>query len=269
MDWRSFGRELVITEDLDPVYVMLENAQLWMDPILLRQWLMAYWCFYDCGTASRIAESNDFWKECWRAYAEKWPRGTERRHFRGSQCAAALTELSDLGKPETIVENLANCKTFQEVSEKVQQLRGFGPWISWKIGDMLERVLLKPIDFSGTSLMMYSEPIAGAALIMGKKEDAKVTELEMSDVLMMMSEEFKDLKAPPSRDRFLNVQEYETILCKYKSHVHGHYPILHDCGQIARSLAKLDGVSKLAMELFRYVPNLEMVNAYPGEGFEA
>ena len=46
----DFGAQLLETKDLDPVYVMLHEADLGK-PTLYR-WLIAYWAFYHCGTAA-------------------------------------------------------------------------------------------------------------------------------------------------------------------------------------------------------------------------
>jgi len=46
----------------------------------------------------------------------------------------------------------------------------------------------------------------------------------------------KKYKAPPWFDRPLNIQEAETILCKYKSHTHGHYPVGKDVAAVKKAL---------------------------------
>jgi hypothetical protein len=251
MQWREFGRDLVETGDLDPVYVMLHGAQLEED--VLTRWLLAYWCFYDCGTASRIAESSDFWETSHQAYEEKWPRGSERRHFRGQQCLDSLASLKAHGAPEYLIARLKGCCSFAEVQHVTEPLRGFGPWITWKIADMVERVLEVPIDFSEASLLMYKEPVQGASLILGQPIGTN----EMRRALALMQEEFGHLKAPPREDRLLNVQEYETIFCKYKSHVNGHYPRFKDSREIYERLTGLSKVSALCARLAPHVPSVD------------
>lgn len=252
MNWQSFGRQLIVSEDLDPVYVLLHRAEL--ESGLLKRWCLAYWCFYDCGTASRIAESNDFWMACQRAYDEKWSRGSERRHFRGQQCLDSLASLRNYGTAEQIVESLTSWTEFSTLANAVRAFKGFGPWITWKIADMLERVLHVPLSFTDASLAMYSEPVAGAAIILGKQDSISPEEMEY--VLSEMSIEFKDLLAPPHYDRPLNVQEYETVLCKYKSHTKGHYPVGHDILQITTSLWRARDHSDLSKRLMDFLPTI-------------
>ena len=96
-DHCDFGRRLVQTNDLDPVYVLLHNAP--MSKEQLHQWLLAYWCFYHVGTASWIAQnSGGFWNRMKTAAGSKeYPRSSERRHFRGRNAANSVAYLEDRG----------------------------------------------------------------------------------------------------------------------------------------------------------------------------
>ena len=94
-EFMEFAHELITTEDLDPVYVMWAETAASEDT--LKRWLLAYMCFYHCGVASVIAEvpSNDFYVMMQQAQNEKWPRGTERRHFRGEASQMCIDALED------------------------------------------------------------------------------------------------------------------------------------------------------------------------------
>ena len=105
---RVFGQRLIETGDLDPVYIALHGANL-QEPQLCR-WLTAYLMFYHVGAASWLSErtGDDFWK--WvRIAAEnnssalvpapgimRWPRSSERRHFRGDKCVAAVDAMREM-----------------------------------------------------------------------------------------------------------------------------------------------------------------------------
>ncbi len=58
--------------------------------------------------------------------------------------------------------------------------------------------------------------------------------------------------APPHYDRNVNIQEIETICCKYKAHTKGHYAIGHDWEAIAKSLLLTPG--DIASSLLKHVP---------------
>src|SRR5690349_13751657 len=53
----DFGRQLLTSQDLDPIYVALDVMDL--DPVILRRWLLAYWCCYDAGVSCYIADRPD------------------------------------------------------------------------------------------------------------------------------------------------------------------------------------------------------------------
>ena len=56
------------------------------------------------------------------------------------------------------------------------------------------------------------------------------------DVVLYLAKVFKWAKAPPSEDRGIELQEIETILCKWKSHMNGHYPLWNDIDEINEGL---------------------------------
>lgn len=244
---KCFGQVLLSSRDLDPIYVMLRRAEL--DQDTLKRWLLAYWCYYSAGVASRIAESKDFWAEMWKAHNEKWPRGAERRHFRGETSYNALLCLQSTdATPEQIVDHMTNEPDFQGIARRVQQFTAFGPWIAWKIADMAERVLHLEVDFSNAELGIYRDPVHGAALVLTGDEFYPISPDELRGVVDNMAADFHSFSAPPWYDRPVNVQEVETVLCKYKSYCHGHYPPgkdtrevyhgLHGWGNLATSLRK-------------------------------
>src|SRR5690606_28721140 len=116
LEIEEFGRRLITTGDLDPVYIALHGAKL-DDPVLHR-WLIAYWCLYHCGVASYLSEFEGvrFWQELHRAArneepaptGERWPRGSERRHWRGQQAIKSCGELWGRygDEPEAMVDTI-------------------------------------------------------------------------------------------------------------------------------------------------------------------
>ena len=68
----------------------------------------------------------------------------------------------------------------------------------------------------------------------------------------MQLTEFQDLLAPPFYDRPVNIQEVETVLCKFKAHYKHHYPMGNDSYHIRQALV---GWGDLAQELSRWVPD--------------
>lgn len=238
----DFGRELLRTKDLDPVYVVLWKAQL--DPALLRRWLLAYWCFYHVGTASWIATGGvDYWPRMRTAAGSKdYPRSSERRHFRGGNARKSVeflekTDIEGLFRPIWLVGSFGpnHPTTAARIMEIVQQWVGFGPWIAFKVADMLERLALCPVQFDKVTAM-YEAPTAGAVLMWqtlrpnGVMTVSRARDWSVSTLLQELDGEL----APPRYERGINIQEVETILCKWKSYMVGHYEVgedIHACRQ--------------------------------------
>ena len=234
-----FGDELIRSEDLDPVYVALARANL--DDALLKRMLLAYWCYYSMGTASRIAEAggHKFFDMMWKAWAEKWPHGFERRHFYGESAKQSILFLQSQfnGYAERIVDDMTYHSTVHEIVEAVKRYRGFGVWMGWKIADMSERVLGYDVDFSDPVPVMYGDVIKGMALMYYGDKNHDIGVEERNLVVNALNKDFSHWTAPPWYDRQFNAQEGETVLCKYKAYFYGEYYIGKDIAEVSHGLS--------------------------------
>lgn len=246
----DFGKHLLDSGDLDPVYIALHKAEL--PDAQLKRWLLAYWCFYHCGVASYISErgGGSYWDAMIEAASNKepaphggrWERGHERRHFRGAAAVSAVSEMSS-DQPEGIVKDMIDrAPSFQAVSAQARLLPLFGPWISFKVCDMLDRVLGVTVDMEQAHVFMFKEP-REAALMLWRQEmrlpanaKPKSEETVLEAVVDELITRFEDYQAPPLYDRAVGLPEVETILCKWKSHLNGHYPDNNDIDEIGRGL---------------------------------
>ena len=251
----SFGRALITTADLDPLYVMLVGAQLPRET--LGRFILAYSMFYHAGVSAYLASTgNDFWEECRHADREKWPRGTERRHYRGAISHNSIEACASIGMPEDVLDviypmsEVQSCLgaplSFGQVFKGAQALSGFGPWIAFKLADLADRTGYFPVDFSDCHLSIYRDPVKGAALWRYGDQDAAIKPHEVGEVCEEIRVAIGPLPAPPLYDRPINIQEVETVLCKFKSHNNGHYPIGKDTREITHGL---DGWGILAHQL--------------------
>lgn len=279
----EFGDALLKTEDLDPVYCALTRSNL--DQATLARVCLAYWCFYNLGTAARIASAvrpGAYWTLMRTAALnvgtyKLWPRGAERRHFRGAQAVNAVFELAKRYPKgaEQALEGFFGGEpiTYASVAAATQSHRGFGPWIAFKVADMSERVFGHKTDFSSCHLGIYKDPRQGAALarsqwglgltveetIAGKFWNEPITDDHLKETVNYYVALWrkKKAKAPPHRDRLVNVQEIETIFCKYKSYLKGHYHVGKDIHEIREALSDTQLYvqdSGLANELFKAMP---------------
>lgn len=256
IDWTTFCNKLLTTFDLDPIYVILTQADL--PDNILKRWLLAYWCYYSSGPASYIAECPDFYDAMYDGFAgvDQYPRGHERRHFRGNAGLEALQFLETYGPPEKVVDYIyeGGPLDFQSVANRAMKFKLFGPWIAWKIADMGERIMCYPIDFSNANLNMYKDPVQGAALYTFGDWQHPIKPDEVHAAVYRAEKDLSRYTAPPFLDRPLNVQEIETCFCKYKAHVKGAYPINFDTLEITHTL-KSGKWGDLAEELYHHMPN--------------
>lgn len=265
LDIYGFGQHLLTTGDIDPVYILLKNSNLQQEQI--KRWLVAYWCLYHCGVASWLSEFEgpEFWHHLRTAAINetptplggRWPRGSERRHWRGKQALASLEAMAKTfpDRPERMVEYIAGTGgDFVDLAKRVQEQRGFGPWIAFKAGDMVERVLGIPVNFDQASVFMFKDPVKAAIMLwrkqMGLPEEAKPKDQQrvIDSVVTHLTGHFADYQAPPG-GRKIGLQEVETILCKWKSHMNGHYPLLNDTHEILEGLEEWSSCSDTAGQL--------------------
>ena len=239
MDIFSFGEQLLKINDLDPVYVLLWNVKF--EPTKLKRWLLAYWCFYHMGTSSWIAHTeNGYWERFMTAAQSKeYPRCPERRHFRGDNAIKSTTYLKSRGIESLFVPLLRTREqTAEEAMKEVKQWVGFGPWISFKVIDMLERLGLSRITFDTETIFLFDSPKEGAERLYTEFRKPVInTSIEAWAVEKILSKLGKR-KAPPRYEREINGQEAETILCKWKSHTNGKYTVGEDVHSCRKSLLK-------------------------------
>src|SRR6185437_10528018 len=74
-------------------------------------------------------------------------------------------------------------------------------------------------------------------------------EKKRNQVVAHLARQFGDLLAPPWRDRPVNIQEIETVLCKWKSHLHGRYPVGKDTSEVKHGLYAWGKCSETASKM--------------------
>lgn len=276
LDIYAFGEHLLESGDLDPVYIGLAEAEL--DPDHLARWLLAYWCFYHVGAASYISDAIGpvFWDRMAIAATNslpapgggRWPRGSERRHFRGRAATDAVDRLgSRFGSPHAIMSYLldgiepgGDGLPFAEVAARAKGLPLFGPWIAFKVADMLDRLGLAEVDFDQASVFMFADPVKAALIFwrqkLGLPETAKPRDQThvINEVVSHLIAHFAGHTAPPTHERAVALQEIETILCKWKSHLNGHYPLYNDINEIQHGLLEWLPHSDTAKALAHSIP---------------
>src|ERR1700733_7190556 len=106
----QFGRELIRTRDLDPVYVVFTAVPRQQRARVL----FAYTCLYHLGAAAAVASAPDKGQDTFASRLQAaavnegllWPRGSERRHWRGQNALNTVNHFINnfSGRPEDVVE---------------------------------------------------------------------------------------------------------------------------------------------------------------------
>lgn len=271
---QDFGRELLMSNDLDPVYVALLRVPWTRDRKY--RWLVAYWCFYDCGVATYLSEFEDraFW-DGMKVAAEnttempiggRWKRAAERRHFRGRAATDGVAMLrTRYDRPEQMVyyvigKDTGKMRTFKDIAARVKEHAAFGPWMAFKVADMLDRVIGVSIDFDKAAIFMFKDPVKAVLMLWrlktgyGEKAKPKNLAAVINEVVDTLTKEFGGFLAPPAEDRPVGLQEVETVLCKWKSHMNGHYPLGKDTREIRDGLAPWAQYIGAAKEFLENMP---------------
>ncbi len=268
----AFGAALLESGDLDPVYIALTKCE-WPEE-RLRKWLMSYWCFYHPGSASYMADATTeetFWALMTQAAENdapapmggRWPRASERRHFRGGKAAQAVTGLRSRGLADIFAGLDTRAPDYSQLSKYINSWPQFGPWMAFKVADMLERCCGTPVDFNLGSVTMFDDPKKAAVMVWKAKLGhdpytdkirPKDPELAIREVVEYLIGHYTGWSAPPALDRPVGYQEVETILCKWKSHMNGHYPLGKDTKEIREGLAEWAPVSESAREFLHWMP---------------
>lgn len=229
----DFGEALITSGDLDPVYIALHRAEL--EPLKLRQWLLAYWCFYHMGTSSWIVDQPEYWTAMRTAAGSKdWPRSSERRHFRGKAASASVEWLAHRGISE-LFGGFKGLTTAAEVTRYVRTWTGFGPWIAFKVADMIERLGIAPVAFDGSDELLFESPRKGAEELQRQESG---TGPAVAWAMRRIGDRLGHLQAPPRMERTINAQEIETVLCKWHSYLGGHYEVGKDIREIRHGLLR-------------------------------
>jgi hypothetical protein len=253
----EFGRQLIETGDLDPLYIALWKARL--PHKKLCQWLVCYFCYYHAGLSSWVVdqlEQNewDILDKIARG-GTAYPRGSERRHFRGQLAIKAVEKLrSTFSDGEELIRWVGDGgPRANGVMSRVRSLYGFGEWISGKVPDICERLKLFPVKFVDRDIdYMFDSPKKGAIEVANRYAPSDDPLMSAHRYLI---QQLSSIKAPPRYERGINVQETETIFCKVHAYWNGTYEVGKDTREIRHGLLRY-ARSKTSQILLRTMPSV-------------
>lgn len=216
-DWRKFANQMFKLEDADPGYMLLRRADL---PLAQKLRYVLAWCtFYNPGLAARASDFQGAkFYEFLRYVYPHAKRASERRHFRGQAGLKALAQWQSMyPKPEAMIE-ACFASSYLQVRKNMFHMAQMGDYFYWKLADIQDTVMGKPVDFTGCEKYMPKVPKQGADMI-GDMENLFTLEVIMGVVTAHVS----NLAYPVKEGRKLALQEAETVCCVFKQHVVGDY----------------------------------------------
>lgn len=267
----EFGAHLLTSGDLDPIYIALNGCAF--GSATRNRWLTAYCAFYSAGFACWASEwaGDGFWNILMEAATNstpapcggRWPRASERRHFRGSQAEKAIADWRDTYTdcPENMMKYIAEgAPSFHSTLERAQSHRSVGTWMGFKLVDLVDACMGIEIDQSDTSMFFYDTPKKSLLRLwrekMGYPENTqpKDEKIVLDAMIEYLHNAFRDYTIPHKPGKPVDMFTLETIACKHLSHLNGHYQPYKDTDEINHGLQGWMSVSKHAKLFYEKMP---------------
>lgn len=229
---KEFAKIEIESGDLDPDYIFINNVAAG-DSRFKADWIIAKTIIYDSESELRFLLNNES--------LETLNYGNERRKHKrhAKEYLDSIFQIAD-SDPLDFFINLP--KNAYEAMEKIKMAKGFGPWAAWKTIDLVGCCLdiefnFDDFDFRGA----YDYPIKGMLMVAGMDEQKSrnVSDLDYKTAFRNVIDALGSaahLKPPCGKRDIINIQEIETILCKYHSYVHGHYEPLEDLKRLKQRI---------------------------------
>lgn len=253
----GFASEHVSSQDIDPVYPVLEQYLAGHGPEHQAWTVLCYVAFYNLPAGLQFAKECEYPSELDYGFvvrlADQLPKGTERRGFRrpgylhrhlASVRALAAEHGSVEGWLRLALENTAEAN-WRVLQINLRRAWGNGRWAAYKTGEILSTVLDYPVRPTDAGHAWSSGPRQGLALFYGPvqgngpravaKLDAQTEELRGR---------LKDDGVP------LTVEQLETVLCDFHSHQQGRYYVGHDIDQMWKQVT--DAMNNGWLDLILY-----------------
>lgn len=209
MSPKQFARDLVMSGELDPPYVLFYNLQMVKSAEWIDVAVMHYFLFYDLEGAVKAAdEVNPV--DYWQYILDRLPtlkRGKARRHFRGEAAQTAICRL----KTGSVCHTLERMykPTYALLALYMGAYSGcqIGPYFTWKLMDIFDRCLGREVQLSLNAAVEYLPDVPRKAVkqfFPGKL---------VADALQEVVSWIDDLSAPGVPTRNCSYAEAETVLC--------------------------------------------------------
>lgn len=248
-----FGRHLIRSMDIDPVYPVLVKLHDQMDTEESYWHSLLYVGWYHLPVAHsawlrwpRPRDKRMYTNRKWMEQASKWPTGIERRSNRGGkvfQHLEAFCKATDhvsleqwfrtgMVKAPTLAKRHQNWRV---LNERLQAIWGNGRWAAYKHCEILRRVHGLPVEAPDMGHRHSSGPREGLETLYGPLEG------QGEAVIAVLDARGRDLqKRLKEAGLRADIEELETILCNWKSLLKGKYYVGHDIDEMQEQLVQAE-----------------------------
>lgn len=262
----AFGRQLLRSKDIDPLYPILAFLEEGMDEEDALWFTTVYVAWYHLpsavtahGTLLSLAKGHLSLEQ-----AKQLPTGVERRNNRGGRVIDHLKDfrrnareygsknggsirsfLTDSDSLASGKRTLALHDNWHIVNEQLQRVHGNGRWAAYKHCEILRRVHDWPILAPDMGNQFSSGPREGLATLFGDLEG------QGPEVIAELDKRGVDLQCMfAERGLDVDIEELETILCNWKSLRKGKYYVGHDIDELQEQIEQARDAGKLSMSDF-------------------
>lgn len=236
MTYLQFGDRMMRLSDHDFSHVVMANAP-WTQEETERVFLAYRW-FMHVGTAcwlASVADIEQFWQRLESEY-DTLPRKIDRHQTRGARGWQTINYARQISsEPSEILDVwYPTGSSFAYCYHELIKVPDWGPSNVWHGYDMAERVLrwrnLPGVTLKESEDYMYDYPWE----VLREYTDEEYP--KSVDVARRMLDEFAYLPAPPFGDRSINMQELETILCRFRKYRKNRYEFGKDKATVIKNL---------------------------------
>lgn len=228
-DFMEFSRLHLESNDIDPLYPVLEHVARDIEPAERIAFTLVYVAFYNLPSAFFWWHRGQHTVGEARLAAARAPTGTERRALRGGhnmlRHLAALDALAERhGSFEAWLKHRFTgdpAKDWKVLQQTLQEAWGNGRWASYKTAELLLRNHGFPVEPSDMGNEGSTGPRKGLELLYGKQEGPGAVER-----LDAFGAHLHDLMK--GRGLALDLAQVETCVCDFYSATQGRYYIGHD-----------------------------------------
>ncbi len=284
-DLVRFGRHLVASKDIDPLYPVLRYLQkdLEYEQAVWHTFLYVAW--YNLSSAQsmfdRYPDPNPRILKRIQTAQRQLPTGTERRASRGGKVALHLASYMDTLKnyqnhidyyrkgitPWPLIPKSETEKhlhdNWQHMNSRLQELYLNGRWAAYKHLEVLRRVNHMPFTAPDMGHQFSSGPREGLAMLYGE-----VPGQDASTIALLDSQGVDLQRRLAERGLKMDIEEVETLLCNWKSTVKGKYYVGHDIDEFQEQIDKAKAEGFLRNEQARALyeaRQASLPNQYLGE----